>query len=96
MPKRGFADIISVTVRVFAVIYIIIQITLFALAALTGNFNIGGLAGALTIGFGAFSLGVLIDIAISIEKRLYELKTSSVNINRTQHESDWQSRHMQQ
>ena len=73
MPKRGFAQFLSDVLKVGSVFYFIVQILLFVLALLGGNIDIGGFSGAVLLSVITFSLGVILNIALSIERRLYEL-----------------------
>jgi len=72
MPKRGFADFMSAFIRIVAVIYFIVQLGIFVFSFLaTRQFQFGGLASALLFTAMAFGLGILLDVALSIERILY-------------------------
>lgn len=72
VPKRGCADIVSVTIRVVAVLYLFIQGVVFVFGITRGQIEVGGMASALFFACVGFGFGTLLEIAISIERRLYE------------------------
>lgn len=76
MPNRLLADVVCVTLRVIAVVYFVVQVILTYLHLLSGTLDIGGSITALAISLILFGLGTVIDILLSIERRLFGLNNS--------------------
>ena len=73
MPNRLLAKLLVNVLQFGAVIYFFVEAALLILSLAGGRIDIGGAITTIVISAMVFSLGVLLDVALSIERRLFEI-----------------------
>lgn len=73
VPNRSFARLFVHILQFGAVIYLFSQIALLILGLAAGSINIGGLISVIVNTVLIYGLGIILDVALSAERALYEL-----------------------